>query len=239
MTSKQKGIIAIVAFVVVCIIGGAIIYGGAQYRKYQQAVGASKALTAEYEAYKAEAKKLQAGLTASINDLEKQRLAALEQAALANAKQADIQAQYDKLKGETAALPPDALSGAINVRIGADQSRPTANGLFSFSRVGTDRTLNLFLDGEAASLSLEASVVEAASLRSAVSLAAGIANDWAKRFEIQGVEYGKAIKAWDADRDALTHLRRSIFGRRVKSFITGAAAGVAAVLIYNAIHKEP
>lgn len=50
-------------------------------------------------------------------------------------------------KKKTAKLPPTELVAQINERIG-DESSLTAGGLFLFSRVGANRTLDRFKDGE-------------------------------------------------------------------------------------------
>lgn len=50
-------------------------------------------------------------------------------------------------KAKTATLAPTALSEQINARIG-DESKPTADGFFLFTRLGTNRTLDRFKDGE-------------------------------------------------------------------------------------------
>lgn len=50
-------------------------------------------------------------------------------------------------KKKTAALPPTELVQAINQRIG-DESNLTGAGLFLFTRLGTNRTLDRFKDGE-------------------------------------------------------------------------------------------
>ena len=50
-------------------------------------------------------------------------------------------------KAKTAILAPTALSEQINARIG-DESNPTANGFFLFTRLGTNRTLDRFKEGE-------------------------------------------------------------------------------------------
>jgi len=50
-------------------------------------------------------------------------------------------------KAKTVALPPTELVQAINQRIG-DESSLTGAGLFLFTRLGTNRTLDRFKDGE-------------------------------------------------------------------------------------------
>ena len=238
MTAKLKQALAIVGAIVAVVLVSIILYANNQRIKYQQAIGASKALTAEYNDYVKSAelaiKELHAGIAESL----KQEQAAIDAAEKAKAAQSSIQAKYDTLKEETAALPPDALSGAINIRIGADQSRPTANGLFSFSRVGTERTLNLFLDGEASAENLKSEQAVSLNLRAALDAAERGAALCSEAYALKDGEYTRALAAWATDRDALRHLQRSIFGRKVKSFLTGAAFGAAAVVIYTAI-KEP
>lgn len=76
-------------------------------------------------------------------------------------KRADLEARIQKFqkdtvagkqalkkeKEKTAAMPPTELVQAINQRIG-DESSLTGAGLFLFTRVGTNRTLDRFKDGE-------------------------------------------------------------------------------------------
>lgn len=238
MTAKLKAILAIAGAIAAVAVVSIVLYANGQRIKYHEALGASKVLTAEYKDYVKSAelaiKELHAGIAESL----KLEQAALDAAEKAKAAQSSIQAKYDTLKEETAALPPDALSGAINIRIGAEQSRPTANGLFSFSRVGTERTLNLFLDGEASAENLKSEQAVSLNLRAALDAAERGAALCSEAYALKDGEYTRALLAWNADREALTHLSRSIFGRKVKSFLTGAAFGAVAVIVYTAI-KEP
>lgn len=238
MAAKLKAILALAGVIVAVALVSIILYANNQHIKFHGALGASKALTAEYNDYVKSAELAIKELHAGIDEANADRQAALDAAAKAKAAQSDIQTKYDTLKEETAALPPDALSGAINIRIGADQSRPTANGLFSFSRVGTERTLNLFLDGEGAAEHYVNEQAVSLNLRAALDAAERGAALCSEAYALKDGEYKRALAAWAADKDALRHLQRSQFGRNVKSFLTGAAIGAAAVIVYTAI-KEP
>jgi len=239
MTTKIKAILALIGAVAVCVIIGIVLYANGQRDKYLQAKGASEVLTAEFASYKASAEPLISGLNQAINGLTIERDKAKAKADEADAAKSAIQAKYDKLKSETASLPATALTSAINARIGLNESWPTAGGLFAFSRVGTERTLNLFLDGEGYAAKYEQERAVSVNLRVALDAAERGAALWSEKYALRDGEYQRAIAAWGADKDALVHLRRSLLGRKVKSFIVGAAIGAGAVIIYNAVSKEP
>jgi hypothetical protein len=238
MTSKQKAYAALIAFAFICVIGGAIIYGNHQRDAYLQAKGEAKAKSEALEAYKKGADAQIAALSSDIANLTKQRDAAIAQANDANGQKTAIQLKYEALKRETASLPADALSSNLNARLGTGETWPTAGGLFSFTRPGAERTLNLFLDGDEARGKLEASEKESASLRSALSLSAGETAAWRDKYSLKDGELTRTVEAWTATKDALRHLERSIPGRKLKSFIYGTAVGViAGAVIYSKIKK--
>lgn len=239
MTDKQKGIIAIIVFAVLCIVGGVIIYASHEHNEYLKAKGASAALTAQLS----ESKKLADIAIAAKNEEIalgiKQRDAAIKRATAAESKESVAIAKYDALKRETAALPAEALSSNINARIGSGNSWPTAGGLFSFTRPGAERTLNIFLDAENYKGLWEDEQVVSSELRTALSSAVTIGMGWEEKFNIKSDEIGKTVAAWNADKDALKHLERSIYGQNVKAFVIGTAVGVVAgVLVYNQLMKK-
>jgi hypothetical protein len=238
MTDKLKAILAIAGAIAAVAVVSVVLYANGQRIKYHEALGASKVLTAEYNDYVKSAelaiKELHVGIAESL----KQEQAAIDAAEKAKAAQSSIQAKYDTLKAETAAFPATDLIIQINARIGSGNSWPTAGGLFSFSRVGTERTFNLFLDGEASAENLKSEQAVSLNLRAALDAAERGAALCSEAYALKDGEYTRALAAWESDRDALKFLRRSITGRKVKSFLTGAAFGAVAVVIYTAI-KEP
>jgi hypothetical protein len=235
MTAQIKRALVIAGLVVAAILAGLVVYGNYQHVMYQQGLGASKTLTAEYNAYKSNAETAIAAKNAEIAQAAKDKLDALAQANAAAQSQAATQAELNRLKAETAALPPDALSGKINAFIGDNQTRPTADGRFSFTRPGADNTLNIFYERDAYQIQNGAYQAETLNLRTAISKSDLIIADWTQKYTLKDGEYQKALAAWSADKDALKHLSRSIFGRQVKTFIIGAGAGAAAVIIYTLV----
>jgi hypothetical protein len=231
MTAKIKTALGAIALVIVAVIIGVIAYAGHQRTLYNEAIGASKILTAEFEAYRESADASFAGLNASINAaiVERAKASAVAQS------QAATQAALDKLKTETAALPATDLIIQINARIGSGNSWPTAGGLFSFTRVGTENTLNLFYTGEAYYKQYTDEQKKNVEYKAALDKDTGIISAWTEKYTLRDGEYQLALKAWDGDREALKHLSRSIFGRKVKAFVIGAGIGAAAVIIYNLI----
>ncbi|MCK9598035.1 MAG: hypothetical protein M0R06_03275 [Sphaerochaeta sp.] len=238
MTPKIKSALIIAGLVLAAVISALIVYGNYQRRAYINAMGASDALTAEYEAYKKTADGLMAGLNASINTLAAERDAAIHAADQAQAVAAEYLHDLEVLQGNTAALPPDALSGNLSTYIGVGNIAPTGSGRFSLTRPGAENTLNLFLAGDAYRKSYAAEMMASNNLRTALDASVAETKAWTEKFTIKDNELNKALVAWAADRDALTHLRRSIFGRRVKSFIIGAGVGAAAVIVYSLVRGK-
>jgi Tfp pilus assembly protein PilN len=233
MTAKIKTILTAAGVALVAIVIGLIMYGQGQKKAYQQDIGALTVLVSQLET---KVKLSDTAILAKTNEiiaLAKEKQAALDSANAAAQSQAVTQAALDKLKTETAALPPDALSGAINVRIGTDASRPTANGLFSFTRVWAENTLNLFYTGEAAIKQGGEYLIEIAGLRSAVAIAATEIKVRDEKYALRDGEYVALGAAFTAQGDALKHLQNSFFGRSVRTFIIGAATGAAIVILYD------
>ncbi len=238
MTPKQKAIIAAVVACILAIGAGVVIYANGQHRKYLEAVGASAILTEQYNTFKAQADAAIVAKNAEIAEAVKAKDAAIEKANAAHAQQAVIQAKYNALKGETAALPATDLIIHINARIGSGNSWPTAGGLFSFTRVGAENTLNLFLDGESAIKQGAEYLLEISGLRSAVSIALTEIKIRDEKYALRDGEYVALWAAFDMQDKAMTHLRRSLFGRRLKSFAIGAGVGiVAGAIIYSQVSK--
>jgi Arc/MetJ family transcription regulator len=234
MTATIKKYLIIAGIAIAAIISGLIVYGNYQRALYVQSVGASKVLTAEYNALKKTSDAAILAKTQEINALIKEKQAAIADANKHALGEAVIQSKYEALKRETASLPADALSRNINARIGSGNSWPTAGGLFSFTRSGVDNTLNLFLDGEGYKAKFENERGVSLNLRAAVDAAEREGVALIAKYDLKDGEYMAAVAAWDADKESLSHLRKSILGRRVKSFIIGGAIGVVTgIIIYH------
>jgi len=228
----ERALIVTVAIIAV-IVTGIIIWGKAEYRGYTRAKAEADVLTAQYEAKAKQADLAILTLQREAVILRTEKKRALENAALHEQDAALAHAEAERQKALTAALPPDSLTGQINQRIGPDSIVHTAGGLYICSRAGAEATLNLFLDGDGYRTKYETEKADSLNLRAALDAAERMAaNSDNQRLLIQG-KYDAAILAWSADVAALRHLERSILGRRTKSFITGAALGVASVLIFQ------
>ena len=233
MTAKLRNIIYASGLAVVLIIASLIVYGNYQHSQYLKSKGASAALTAEYKAYKSTA---DLGILSLQNEnaaLRVEKTAALSAANSAAQHGLALQIEIDHLKTLTAALSPDGISAKINERIGTGSIVPTAGGLYICTRPGAEATLNRFLDGEGFASKYESEKAVSLNLRAALDAAERMEANSDNAFYLKTQEYNRAILAWNADKDTLRHLERSILGRRVKSFIIGAASGAAAMLIYQ------
>jgi uncharacterized protein with NRDE domain len=238
MTDKSKAYIAIIAFAFICIIGGFIIYGNHQYEKYKIAKAEAERLAGEYAALTKTSDAAIAAKNEEIKTANAQLSTALTAADTAKHNEAAITAKYEALKGETASLPADALSGNINAFIGSNESWPTAGGLFSFKRTGAERTLTLFYDGAKYQALYANGQVTIAELERAVSAATTATAAWADKYALRDGEYAALNTAYVKQGVALRYLERSIGGRRLKSFIYGTAVGViAGAVIYSKIKK--
>jgi len=234
MTATIKKYLIIAGVAIAAILFGLVVYGNYQTAKYKESLGASKVLTAQYEA------KLKVAEVAILAKTEEAKQARAERdAAIADADkhalgEAVISSKYEALKKETAAMPASDLVIQINARIGSGNAWPTAGGLFSFTRSGADNTLNLFLDGEGYKDKFENERGVSLNLRAAVDAAERVGVALSVKYDLKDGEYKAAIAAWDADKDALSHLRKSIFGRRIKSFIIGGTLGVVTgIIVYH------
>lgn len=233
MTTKLKKILAGAGVVAIAITVALILYGAQQHRAYLKAVGASVALTAEYKTEKAKAETQILALNEQIKSLAAAKDAAMQSASASQSEAAALAKALAKAQGETAALPPDTLAGRIGTYIGAGNIALTGGGRFSFTRPGAEATYNLFLSADTLTKQLDASQSAYASVTSALAASESTAHAWARKYQLRTGEYQAALSAWAADQDALAHLRRSILGRRTKSFVSGAVAGIAAVLIFQ------
>jgi hypothetical protein len=233
MTAKLRNILYASGLAVVLIISALIVYGNFQHSQYLKSKGASAALTAEYTAYKSTAEPAILSLQNENATLRVEKQTALTAAEASVLHGAALQIEIDHLKTLTAALSPDGISAKINERIGTGSIVPTAGGLYICTRSGAEATLNRFLDGEGYKSKYESEQAVTLNLRAAVDAAERMAANSDNAFFLKGQELNRAILAWNADKDTLRHLERSILGRRTKSFIIGAASGAAAMLIYN------
>lgn len=228
----ERALIVTVAIIAV-IVTGIIIWGTAEYRGYTRAKAEADVLTAQYEAKAKQADLAILTLQREAVILRTEKKRALENAALHEADAASKQIEIDRLKAETAALAPDALTGKLADYIGATNISYRAGGLYICTRAGAEATLNRFLDGDSYKSQYESEKAANLNLRAAIDAAerAAANSDQQRRFILS--KYDAALLAWSADQLALKRLERSIFGRRTKSFITGAAIGAASVLIYQ------
>lgn len=233
MTAQAKKILAVAGIILAIIVSALIVYANHQRVQYQQATGASAILTEQYKAEKTKAETQILALNAQITSLTKAKDEALQSAAASQAHASSLAASLSQLQGETAALPPDTLAGRIGTYIGAGNIAVTGGGRFSFTRPGAEATYNLFLSADSLTQQLDASQSAYASVTSALAASESTAQAWARKYQLRTGEYQAALSAWAADQDALAHLRRSIPGRRTKSFVSGAVVGIAAVLIFQ------
>jgi len=233
MSAKLKSALVIAAAALAVVVTGLILYGQAERRSALRWRGAADALTREYQSYRVRSDAELTALRKQQAAAEAEKKHALEAAAVAEKKHAVIQSDLQQLQALTASLSPDDLSGHINQRIGTGSIVPNAGGLYICTRAGAEATLNRFIDGEGYRTKYETEKAVVWNLRAAVDAAEQQAANSAQAFTLKDQELKRALKAWDADKQVIKHLERSIFGRRTKSFITGAALGVASVLIFQ------
>ena len=233
MTAKLRNTLITAAAILAVVIGIIIAWGQAEHRAALKWKGASAVLTAEHAAYVKQAEPLIASLQSENVTLKQIANSAVSKADTLEATIADQDAAISHLKALTAAMPPDSLTGQINQRIGTDSIVHTAGGLYICSRAGAEATLNRFIDGEGYRTQYETEKAANLNLRAALGAAERIAANSAQAFTLKDQEYQRALAGWEADRQVIKHLERSILGRRLKSFITGAALGVASVLIFQ------
>ena len=233
MTAKLRATLIAAAAILAVVIGIVIAWGQAEHRAALKWKGASAALASEYNAYVKQAEPVIAGLQVQNAALQKDVNAAISKADTLESTIAEQDAAISHLKTLTAALSPDGLSAKINERIGTGSIVPTKGGLYICSRAGAEATLNRFIDGEGYRTKYETEKAAVWNLRAALDAAEQQAANSDNAFTLKDQELKRALKAWDADKQVIKHLERSIFGRRTKSFIIGAATGAAAMLIYN------
>ena len=233
MTAKLRNALISAAAILAVAIGILIAWGQAEHRAALKWKGASAALTSEHAAYVKQAEPLIASLQSENVTLKQIANSAVSKADTLEATIADQDAAISHLKALTAAMPPDSLTGQINQRIGPDSIVHTAGGLYICSRAGAEATLNRFIDGEGYRTKYETEKAVVWNLRAALDAAEQQAANSAQAFTLKDGEYQRALAGWDADKQVIKHLERSMFGRRTKSLIIGAATGAAAMLIYN------
>ena len=233
MTAKLRNTLITAAAILAVVIGIIIAWGQAEHRAALKWKGASAVLTAEHAAYVKQAEPLIASLQSENVTLKQIANSAVSKADTLESTIAEQDAAISHLKTLTAALSPDGLSAKINERIGTGSIVPTKGGLYICSRAGAEATLNRFIDGEGYRTKYETEKAAVWNLRAALDAAERMAANSAQAFTLKDGEYQRALAGWDADKQVIKHLERSMFGRRTKSFIIGAATGAAAMLIYN------
>jgi hypothetical protein len=236
--TKATRILAIILTILAGLAGALVWYGNNQRQAYLEAKGAAAVLTRQYEDYRAQAEKQRAQLQAEAAQARSEKAAALDRAQALETDKDRLTAALTAEKAKVAALPPDALAGSINLRIGAGLSWPMGGGLFSFTRPGAEGVLTRFLQGEADAAGYKAEKSISANLRTAISAAEREAGNLGQRLYITTNERDKAVLAWDADKAALKSLERAILGTKVKTFLIGAGVGAAAVIILNLVRGK-
>ena len=233
MTTNLKTILIAIAGAILAALIGFVWYGGAEHAAYVQSKAQSAILTKQYSDYVASAK---VALDKAKEDGQKwhdQAIANQTAADVAEQKIPAIQAALDAERARTKTLTPDALAGAVNLRIGANQSLPVANGTFSFTRPGAESTLNLFLQGEAAANKYAAEQIVSSDLRSAIDSSKHELDALGQRLTLVQGEYDLALPAWQADKNSLKFLERSILGLRIKTFVEGGIVFSVALTILH------
>lgn len=233
MTTKLKTILVGAGALVLAILVGLGIYGAAQHKSYLISKGKAEALEIQYRDYEKTAKSEIASLTAQGANWKDARDAALAAVASAEQGKAATQAALDAEKARTKLLTADLLAGQINARIGINQALPVANGTFSLTRPGAENTLNVFLDGEGFKEKLKAESLVSENLRSAINSSQHENDTLGQRLSITQTELTKSVAAWDATKDTLKHLERSILGTKIKTFAVGVGVGAVAIIILH------
>lgn len=208
-------------------------YGAAQRAAYLKASGAATLYAEKYKASLEKANTEIAALLASTAAAETQKQAALAAAAAERALRVKADAERDGIIAKTKALPDDTLSSAINLRIGEDESKPIASGVFSFTRPGAENTLNLFISGETAATDRDSAIREAAHNADSLALCETQRGNLAAEIKTTADERDLAKLGWDKEAEALSHLEKSIFGRTVKVAVISAGVGAGLVLILH------
>ncbi len=193
--------------------------GNVNYRHYLEARGAADTLRAQYKDAVAVATQEIAALRTSNAAIEKQKQAALDDAATERAARTRADSSLAAERAKTQALTNDALATAICARIGVGNALATAGGPFSFTRPGTENTLNRFLDGETAVIQRDSAIEEAARNKDALTFCEDQRQNDAAIIKSTKAE-GEKAAAWAVqERDARLHLERSLFGRTVKTVV--------------------
>lgn len=225
-----------VALAVALVIMAGLAWWGTMERKaYLKAAGKADVLAGQFRDYAKQAEAIKTTLAAEAVTLRAEKKAAIDRALAADALKVKAIRERDAAIAQTAALPPDSLAGNINLRIGANQSWPTAGGIFSLTRKGAENVLNRFITGEASQALYEAEATSNTNLRSALDSAERENGNLGYRLVLTEKEKALAIEAWDADRSALKHLRLSIIGRTVKTAAISFGAGALTVFAARAL----
>ncbi len=223
MTKTLRACLAVVVAIVLALAGWGVI----ERKAYVAAKAKADILRSDYTAYVEQAEAVKADMAIEAATLRAEKAAAIDAAISAESSKAKIAADLAAEKAKTAALPPDSLSGSINLRIGAGQSYPTGDGRFSFSRPGADATLDSFLEGEASHNLYEAERSVTANLRTALTAAESENGNLSHRLCLTQGELDRAVNAWGAETSALNHLRLSIIGRTVTTAAISFGVGLA------------
>lgn len=228
MSKTTRLILIGAAAVAVGVMAWLVVDGQRQRVLYHEAKGALDVYEKDLADYKAQAKARDDAYAADIKKRDDRIYDLTFSVRMYENAQVQLQVELAKEKAKTAALPDDALSAAINARIGAGASWPTGGAMFAFTRAGAEATLNRFLDGEGWAKRYENEHVIAEKLNATVAEKNGVIADWSWRFDLKVGELAREAAAHAGTKDALKHLERSRAGATVKSFLIGALAGFAA-----------
>lgn len=206
--------------------------------KYEAANKKFGELQQEYDNFKATAEKEKAQLRAD-RDKDKQEREELDAsiAKLENEK-IDLEIRLAREKKKTATLSPDDLAKKLNKRVPNEYSLLQTND-FRLTRVGGEKTLNLFLDGESYLEKYNNQLkISQADEKKIGSLEESLAKA-EKETSITEEELKKCDDSLKACVEAKTALEKSVRSRKWKARFQGALGGsaltVALLKIFGAI----
>jgi hypothetical protein len=223
--NDPKNKVIIIALTIALILGGLFFWqirrGTAMNEKYLEAKGVAELLASQFADFRKATAQQVAGIEAANKMLEAEKTRLLGIVARLEDANSALKKEAEKAKAQTAALSHDNLSLAVNSRIGAGQSWPIAAGMFSFTRPGTERTLNLFIDGEAAEAGWQNERGVSEALRGSLAAAEQQRDGWRKADGLHVEERDKAVKGWKTEETARRYLEKSIPGMKWKERAKG------------------
>ena len=228
-----KTILIAAGALILAILTGLVIYGGVEHKAAIVSKAEENVLKSQLATLTATTAAKDKERDAAITASEAVKQAALKKAEDEHRARLKSDADRDAAIAQTKTLPDDSLSGNINLRIGAGASHPTAAGVFSFTRPGTESTLNYFLTGEAAESARDSAIKEAADNKTAFDSC----QDQRKQDALKLVDKDSIIDltntALAKSDDAYRHLNNSIFGLKIKTFVEGGIVFSVALTILH------